>query len=450
MLQRGRGQGFRDALKAPKSQSIPMLRECIANDPRLDSQVECRSGYYASLAVELGLDLAPLAQHLKENDDTEQSLWITNLTVGTLGELAKRGSPNAAPILCDYIVWGQWWDDTLEELIACNDPGVSASAARAIEQRFPAENGLAEALEWFTLSEEPWLTLSRYSPRIAHFAAKPGKRDAASSTTELDSAELTSLSIRQILELADERNRHRLRKVIAQIATPADVDLLIASVSLEKPFMADVALAGLAKVATPRIFGWLLDFWSANPDMPSYLQYRAEQAMIALPAHITLPLAREYFLHESDDKRSLAEDLFAAHAQLEDVPLLRTAIGQALADDLENCYRLCDLVEAFHHLPGIGPVPELSDVFVQDRYSYGRMRAAKAIQTTAPDLFQNSYAFECLWDCEEETRTLGARFVPITVAHASDRLRHLAADIWEDGEVRAAAANRCASVGQKT
>jgi len=258
---------------------------------------------------------------------------------------------------------------------------------------------------------------------------------------------VATLTIRQLLDLADERNRHRLRKIIAQIVTPSDIDLLVASVSLEKPFKADVALAGLAKVATPRIFGWLLDFWSANPDMPSYLQYRAEQAMIALPAHITLPLAREYFLHESDDERSLAIDLLAAHAQLEDVPMLRTAIWQALDDDLENCYRLCDLVEAFHHLPGIGPIPELSDVFVQFRYSYGRIRAAKAIQTTAPDLFQNSYAFECLWDCEEETRTLGERFVPITVAHASDRLQKMAADIWEDGEVRAAAASRCPSIG---
>ena len=57
---------------------------------------------------------------------------------------------------------------------------------------------------------------------------------------------LCSLSAKQILGLADERNRHKLRNVIKQLVRPSDLDLLKESVSLEKPLVADVALAAMA------------------------------------------------------------------------------------------------------------------------------------------------------------------------------------------------------------
>src|ERR1700685_3503201 len=88
-LQRGRGEGYLGILSTSRREACELLVQCISNDPRLDSQVESRAGYYASIAVELGLDLAPLARHLRENDDTVQSTWNTPLTVDTLGELAK-------------------------------------------------------------------------------------------------------------------------------------------------------------------------------------------------------------------------------------------------------------------------------------------------------------------------------------------------------------------------
>ena len=52
-LQRGRGEGFIRILSAPKLEASQLLLECISNDPRLDSQVEQRAEYYASIAVEL-------------------------------------------------------------------------------------------------------------------------------------------------------------------------------------------------------------------------------------------------------------------------------------------------------------------------------------------------------------------------------------------------------------
>ena len=42
-LQRGRGEGYRRTLSAPKHEAWNCLVECISNDPRLDSQVETRA-----------------------------------------------------------------------------------------------------------------------------------------------------------------------------------------------------------------------------------------------------------------------------------------------------------------------------------------------------------------------------------------------------------------------
>jgi hypothetical protein len=261
----------------------------------------------------------------------------------------------------------------------------------------------------------------------------------------LSSPTLTSLTTKQLLELADHENYRILRNAIVQSVTPADVDLLLENVSLDKPFVAYVALTGLAHLAPDPIFDRIRAFWSANPEMPDILRRPTKQVMISLSPALTLPLACEWLFHDHWHERILSEDLFKAHAGVEDIPLLQAALRQALRKDDEFCYRLCDLVDAFSHLPSTGPVPELIEVFLQFRYSYGRSRAAKAIQVTAPSLFQDKFALECLWDCEDSTRALGAQFVPLEHKAAVTRLHLLASDLWEDTEVRAEAMKRITS-----
>ena len=51
-LQRGRGEGYRRILSIPRGEAWNGLVDCICNDPRLDSQVEDRAAYYASMASE--------------------------------------------------------------------------------------------------------------------------------------------------------------------------------------------------------------------------------------------------------------------------------------------------------------------------------------------------------------------------------------------------------------
>ncbi|MDB6111945.1 MAG: hypothetical protein JWR69_3695, partial [Pedosphaera sp.] len=271
-LQRGRGEGHIRILSTPKRDACQLLVECISNDPRLDSQVEQRAEYYASIAVEVGLDLAPLAQHLREHDDTGQSTWNTALAVETLGELAKRSYGNAADILCDYVECGQWWDWPLENLMALPDPDLHKKIAGAIEHRFPSDAELEQALAWFDFGDMPWVALVQQSERIAKFRNNLAKGVGKASSHERASPNLTSLTTKQLLDLADERNRHQLRKIIVQLVTPSDADLLVGNISLDKPFVADVALAGLVRLAPERIFEWLQEFWSSNPEMPGFLR----------------------------------------------------------------------------------------------------------------------------------------------------------------------------------
>jgi hypothetical protein len=70
---------------------------------------------------------------------------------------------------------------------------------------------------------------------------------------------------------------------------------------------------------------------------------------------------------------------------------------------------------------------------------------AKPEHITAPDLFRESFALECLWDCEDQTRALGARCGPFKSRPATERLRHLASDRWEDSDVRSAVTGRGAA-----
>ena len=444
-LQRGRGEGARRILSVPRPEAWDLLVDCICNDPRLEHQVERRAQYYALMAIETDLDLKPLFQYLKGCSDAGQEWeWDTHLAMETLGELAKRGYKDAADIICEYVGWGPCWEVPLMDLVSVQDPDLHARIARRIEERFPSDSELEDTLPSSYLKGEPWTTLIRHSTRIGKARDNPGKASRIPVEEEALPADLTSLSAKQLLELVDDknsRNRGNLAKAIRQVAKPSDIDLLVNSVSLDKPFVSSVALEGLAQLAPPSILSWLLEFWSTISETPGFvlLRDRTSRAIIALPPALTLPFAREQLYHEEWKQHALAEWLFEAHATAEDIPLLRHAIADALPDDKGNIYRLCSLFEAFSHLPDVGLIPELLEVFVRFRYSYGRASAAEAIDVTAPSLFQKKFALECLWDCEDRARFVGAATVPLENPEAMLRLRQLASDVWEYEDVRAEA-----------
>jgi len=100
------------------------------------------------------------------------------------------------------------------------------------------------------------------------------------------------------------------------------------------------------------------------------------------------------------------------------------------------------MVKAFYNLPNIGIVHELIDIFYNFRFSMGRSYAAKALQITSPEFFANNLALECLWDCEEGTRELAAKFAPLDAPEGLPRIRYLADDTFEGEPVRIEAKKR--------
>lgn len=442
-LQRGRGAGFLEARQEKPENIWPLLIECITQDPRLDGQVESRDNFYATLIVETGMELKPLATHLYEHDDKDQSGWNTPLTVTTLGSLAKRNYQNSLEILRDYVSWGNWWNWAIDELIETQNMAAWTNLDEVLCKRFSNDESLKEELGWFYLDDEPYKTWCKHNVRLRQFAdslRQPMK--------PLEDCDYNSLSVAEMLQMVgkDARVRSKLRKAIVDVVKPDDFEFLLSQVSVAEPDRSQIALAGLAKLANPAMFEWLRDFWSNNPEIRGLLPTRIMEAMSSLPSEQILPLARNWLNHADCHFRCLAEDLMKRHATSDDVPLLRKEMALALAEGDDQIYRLCDLIEAFIHLHGAGRIPELESVFVEFRYSYARSRAAEAMLAVEKDYFVHTYAQECLWDCEDRTRTLGCKAADLTDQMTSERIKHLSGDVWEDESVRNAAAKRFATL----
>jgi hypothetical protein len=441
LLQRGRGEGYRLVVSLPKNKAWPLLIECICNDPRLDSQVESRAEYYAEIALKIELDLSPIGDYLRKYDGSDPSGWDTSLAVKTLDELSKRGHQRASEMLLDYVRWGALWEQPFYNSGFVRSEGFIKGAVDALEDRFRTDEELKEAIDWSFLDQEPWLSILRHSTRMAKF--RLNSRRESELQPEKDFSHLDSLSVSELLgqEILPENQRF-FQKAMEKVVCPRDVDLLVSHVTAENPAVGSVALAGLAKVAPASIFDWLTKFWSDNPELRGIINARARDVFVALPPELTMPLARKWLFHERGHERWLAQHLIREHATTEDISILRRAITEAMEDDDANAYRICDLVEAFGNLPNIGVIQELCQVFAEFRYSYGRKLAAKAISATSPEYFAGNLAFECLWDCEPETRELAAERVPSIDGGTRERLEELSGEAFEDEDVRQTALER--------
>ena len=104
----------------------------------------------------MDLDLRPLAAYLREHDDVEESGWNTVLVVDTLDQLSRRGNEPATHILLDYLHWGCWWKNPFYDSSASRNEAFNAGAARALEERFPSDDELKEAIDWLWLDDPQW------------------------------------------------------------------------------------------------------------------------------------------------------------------------------------------------------------------------------------------------------------------------------------------------------
>lgn len=156
-LQRGLGSGYLWALDAHRSVAQALLVHCLFNDPRWDQQLDARDEYYATLALDIELDLQSLEAWLRDND--EESAELEQNVLGMLGRMAIRDHAEAARVLRDYVAYGRSWQRAITLLTG--DPEMLRAGVPWPEAVAGLDGVLVERLRARALSPRRWPTSIR-------------------------------------------------------------------------------------------------------------------------------------------------------------------------------------------------------------------------------------------------------------------------------------------------
>ena len=144
-----------------------------------------------------------------------------------------------------------------------------------------------------------------------------------------------------------------------------------------------------------------------------------------LPAHMTLPIARQLVTRSDQASPSMGWTLLGRHAAQTDVPRLYAELVSRVAaadfDDLE-----C-VIEGLIRHPGCGPYPAARTCFENTGDAGVRSAAADLLSGSDPR-FADELAFECLWDSDPRTRRLAARLIAPTTSEIRDRVASIRAE----------------------
>lgn len=376
------------------------------------------------------MELGALATHLRTNDDKESGGRNTQLTIGTLGALLRRGRRDAAELLRAYVKYGYWWDDAISEILQNGTPEDGLGLEEVVLARFPHDDALLEQVS--RPSSQSWKAIakpgSRLTKAIEHRASSATNphRGTEVAAEDSDRANYTAMSTLDLIRQANQRNWQRISNVLGRRGKPGDIELLLeGALSPERPVSA-TCLEALGLRREPRLLQIVDRLLTESA--PPWPRTSAMRALTRLPAATVLPLARRWFYEESWPLSRAAERIFEVHATAEDVPMLRSAIPAA--ERAEDYYRLCGITEALALRADCGPYPELESVFRTAAYSYCRARVARTLVKTNPG-FARSFAHECLWDCESATREMGVLHANLTQPGVRERISEIQGDSRE-------------------
>jgi hypothetical protein len=462
MLQRGRGAGYLAALNAPRETVWPQLLECIANDPRLDQECEDRAEYYASLVLATGMDLGPIYSYLKQSDGQEDE---SSLPLETLAALAQRGHGEAVQMLRDYISFGCDWIHVVYSLDDLGQPAVLDGVDETVygrivgdrdeHARFRAE--VEESWQWYCDYDaedrskcrsilpvcEPWKTLCKKNKKLAglfddigiayHQPPPPRVRPTRES--------LAALPLGEMLASVNKSNWGPFWRTLPEKVTAQDEDLLLENLSSDNVYRVRLAFRGLGKVGTVKAFEVVKTYIENSENGDPKVRRYAFEAIAEMPGSLTLETGRHWFRRKEWYLQVPGGDILENNATLEDVPLLIEALRTPETVRRED-FRLASALTALARFEGIGPIPELEQIFREAPDCFDRESAAHAMAITAPTQFSCQYAFECLWDCHAYTQELGCESVSLSTPGALERLRELAEDPGTYGGARQAAQKR--------
>ena len=447
-LQRGLGSGYLWALDADRSVAQALLLHCIFNDPRWDRQLDARIEYYATLALDVGLDVGALELWLHRGDD---DLETTHDVLAILGRMAIRGHEDARRALRDYVAYGRFWERAIDLLIDDYDamrtsvpwPEVVAGLDAVLTDRFASDDDLAGALAAIDSRERPWTLWSVENPRIARAlafdhgtgaGAAPPKRAWRPRIAQPKARELSTAAL---LAIGEGSRWTQIAEELATRTSSDDVQRLLAAANDAELPMRRAAILALGHQGRRE----LLEIAEANTSevKRGTLQGAIALALEAMPPSQTRSLAHDWLTSPDWARRRKAAGILATWAEAEDLEHARRALARELERGLEgDIYVVCSLAEALGRYAGHGPFEELSRAYEQIPYSYGRRFVVSALAATDPT-FAGDVAVDCLWDCEPETRQLAAPHVDRRIRLAAQRLAELAADEAQAPSVRRSA-----------
>lgn len=453
LLQRGRGDGTLHALAAPRGEALAALRQCLVHDPRRDWQIEDRSLYYARLHTELDAGLGDLAEHLFHPDDVlDTAEERTGLALSVLGHLVSYQDPDALALLRRYAATGANWRWALDELAVRDDDAGLRLLGPAIVDRFPTtpegEAELAAAVR-DAFEPRPWRLWAEDDtrPRLAarvRAARERGSFDRWQRQLR-PFGPRPGWSVPAVLAWAQEGHDLHPRqpreapaaRLLAAVAGPEDRPALLSAAGEGPEGARAAALRHLAERGTPEALD-LIEAAAADPvDTVSRCALEAFGRMRGAAA---VERARRW-AGRADALGAAAAALLACRGEARDAGTVLAALRRTVRVEGPDADALWDLVDGVGRFAVECAAPVLRHLYRETSSSQLRGRAARALAVTDPS-FAAGFAVECLWDCEESTREVAARYAATGDDRVVERLRRLAADPAEEAGVQSAVRGR--------
>jgi hypothetical protein len=450
LLQRGRGDGTLHALTAPRAEALAALHHCVLHDPRQDWQVENRSLFYARLFLDLSGELDVIEAHLFDAEDirdTDESR--TGLALAVLGHLASYGRPDALALLRRYAAVGSNWAWALDELALRDDDAGLRTLAAPVLARFPTdpegEAELAAAVRdafeprpWRLWAEDPRASIAK-RVRAAHEAGSFDRWQRQLRPT----GPRPGWSVQAVFEWAQQGLERG-----AALHVPAARCLSAVAGAEDRPEIVRAAREGtdgarctaLRYLVDGNDHGALDLIESAVSDGSPAVVEAAVGAFERMRSGAAVDRARGW-ARRPDPLGGAAARMLACRGGTQDRDLVLAALRDAVRGEGPDAPTLSALVDGAGRLGIACAAPVLRHVYRETASSHLRGRAARALAATDPS-FPAGFAVECLWDCEENTRELAARYAETGDFRVVEQLRRLASDPAEEAEVQTAVRSR--------
>jgi hypothetical protein len=365
-------------------------------------------------------------------------------------------------VLREYVAYGRFWPRAIERLIGDDDalhagtpwPEVVGGLDAVLVERFATHDALAEALSGLDPRERPWTMWSVENRRIARAFALEQRGGGATATAAGGSSKRRAvrgerpqgrrrpreMSTAELLQIAEDSRWTQIADELAARTAAADVEQLVAAANDPAVPMCRAAILALGRQGRREVLE--IAEQATSHTQRGKLQGAVALALEAMPLSQTRHLAHDWLTSGDWARRRKAAGMLATWAEDEDLQPARRALSDELDLGLDgDVYVIGSLSEALGRCGVHGPFEELHRAYEQMPYSYGRRYIVSALAASDPT-FSGDVAVECLWDCEAETRRLGATHVDGRVRLAAQRLDELAADEVQAASVRAAAAQR--------